>query len=140
MQLSGRACALLCTLKADLAACRHVFFLPFKQFNFTGGLFPSKQRNFNSHFIWSSRSSFIGRFLFRIFQTALMAATCVITQATKQMQRNDSGARAAAGTWRRIWQDAGGICWMTNVSQLKAPARNGKMTEDTFSRGMWARR
>lgn len=33
-------------------------FLPFERFNFTGGLFPSKQKNFSSHFIWSSRSSF----------------------------------------------------------------------------------
>ena len=48
--------------------------------------------------------------LFKILESALIAATCVITQATKQMQGNDSGVGITAETWREIWQSALRIC------------------------------
>ena len=48
--------------------------------------------------------------LFKILESALIAATCVITRATKQMQGSDSGVGITAETWREIWRSALRIC------------------------------
>lgn len=80
-------------------------------------------------------------FLFKILERVLIAATCVITPATKQMQENDFSVESTAETWRQIWQKAIRICLISSSDEECLPAEEKnipscpqcKMREDTYN-------
>lgn len=94
---------------------------------FTNPSFLEAQLSFIGHSL--KRNTHKQPFLFKILESVLIATTCVITRATKQMQGNDFSVQITAETWREIWQNALRICssssteensaLTTNVSQLK---------------------
>lgn len=114
---------------------------------FTNPSFLEAQLSFIGHSL--KRNTHKQPFLFKILESVLIATTCVITQATKQMQGNDFSVQIAAETWREIWQNALRICSSSSTEENSALTTNWrhekisrlgpqwKMTEDTYNRSMW---
>lgn len=98
-----------------------------KHSTFTNPSFLEAQLSFIGHSL--KRNTHKQPFLFKTLESVLIATTCVITQATKQMWGNDFSVQITAETWREIWQNALRMCssssteensaLTTNVSQLK---------------------